>query len=260
MSIVCLPRFRAKAQLLVAEAVASTVGHVVVDGQKAHGIGSMLGEIRNRAAIHATVSGRHGRLVCFTGGNFADWGAGRESTMPGFVTGPGDFSANGVDPGSAALAALLPAALPGRVADLGAGWGYLSRAILQRDGVEELHLVEAERATLDRARYNITDSRARFHWADVARFTSAAPFDAIVTNPPFHSGRAADPSIGLDFIDASARLLKGSGTLWLVANRHLPYEGRLRQRFRGVREAGGGRRYKILVAERPAAAMPPTAT
>ena len=54
----------------------------------------------------------------------------------GFTTVPGVFSADAPDRGSVLLAAALPAKLPARVADLGAGWGYLSRAILARDGVQ----------------------------------------------------------------------------------------------------------------------------
>ena len=48
-----------------------------------------------------------------------------------------------------------------RIVDLGAGWGFLARAILARDGVRQLDLVEAEAAALDCARRNVTDPRAR---------------------------------------------------------------------------------------------------
>ena len=70
-------------------------------------------------------------------------------------------------------------------------------------------------------------------------------------NPPFHAGRRADPEIGRAFIAAAARMLKPAGTLWLVANRHLPYEISLKDRFRDVAEIAGTSKFKVLQAVRP---------
>ncbi len=251
LSIVFLPRSRGEARQLVARASAVTEGPVVVDGRKSDGIEGLIREIRGRAPVGVVVRKAHGRLFSVDGGDFSDWAGTDGSPVDGFVTAPGDFSADGADPGSGMLAKALPARLPGRMADLGAGWGYLSRSVLRREGVDELHLVEAEFAALDRARRNIDDSRARFHWADVTAFSVTPPLDAIVMNPPFHSGRAADPSLGRAFIEAAARLLRRSGRLWLVANRHLPYERELRRRFREFREVVGDGRFKVLAAAMP---------
>jgi len=72
-----------------------------------------------------------------------------------------------------------------------------------------------------------------------------------VTNPPFHGGSRHDrPDIGRRFISAAAAALRPGGTLWLVANRHLPYEAILDASFGHVRtltQAGG---FKIVVATR----------
>jgi 16S rRNA (guanine1207-N2)-methyltransferase len=123
--------------------------------------------------------------------------------------------------------------------------------VLRREGVEEVHLVEAEHDALAAARANITDPRARFHWADATRFAPDARFGAVVMNPPFHTGRSADPALGRAFIAAAARLLLPTGTLWMVANRHLPYERALAEMFREVEPLPGPRAYKILRASRP---------
>ena len=53
------------------------------------------------------------------------------------------------------------------------------------------------------------------------------------------------------FVQAAARLLKPSGHLWMVANRHLPYEATLTGQFAKTTEVGGDARFKILRAERP---------
>jgi len=251
-ALVCATRSREETRALVAQA-AALGGPVLVDGAKTDGIESLLRDIRKRAEVGEVVSKAHGKIFAFTGGDFADWAgdpAGRE--LPGgFVTRAGVFSADGIDAGSQALARALPGSLSGHVADLGAGWGYLSRAILERKGVKELHLVEAEHAALDCARLNVTDARARFHWADATRWRPPAMLDAVVMNPPFHAARAADPGLGRAFIAAAAGMLKPSSKLWLVANRHLPYEAEVQARFGAVDELAGTGGFKLICAAKP---------
>ncbi len=254
-ALVCVPRAKDEARALLAEAMARTGGGpVIVDGQKRDGVESLLKDCRRQGGTVGEVMSRgHGKLFAVSGGDFTAWAADAagQAVPGGFVTAPGVFSADGVDDGSAALAAALPDKLPRRIADLGAGWGYLAARVLERGSVREVHLIEAEHAALDCARRNITDPRARFHWADALHFRPEEKFDGIVTNPPFHQGRAADPGLGRDFIAAAAAMLTPSGRLWLVANRHLPYEAEVRSRFHEVQEIAGTARFKILAAARP---------
>ncbi|MGH1464425.1 MAG: class I SAM-dependent methyltransferase [Cognatishimia sp.] len=250
-SVVFLTRAKAQARALIAQA-ASFGGPVIVDGQKTDGAESFLKDCKKRATILGKISKAHGKCFWFEGGDFDDWiSADQQDIGQGFVTAPGVFSADGIDPASAALAAALPAKLGNYVADLGAGWGYLSQAILKRDGVETLHLVEAEKAALDCAKQNIQDPRAEFHWADATLWAPRAKMNTVVMNPPFHTGRAAEPELGRKFIAAAAGMLAPAGHLWLVANRHLPYEATLEGLFAKVTEVAGDNRFKVLRAERP---------
>jgi 16S rRNA (guanine1207-N2)-methyltransferase len=262
-AVVCIPRSKAEARALVAQAAALVApgGPIAVDGQKTDGIDSLLRDLRAKVALGEALAKAHGKIAVFASpgpGALADWAGGAPRRLPeGFVTRPAAFSADGVDPGSAALAAALPGKLPARVADIGAGWGYLAAEALKREGVGEVHLVEAEHDALEAARANIADPRARFHWADATRFTPDARFGAVVMNPPFHSGRAADPGLGRAFIAAAARMLLPSGTLWMVANRHLPYERTLAELFREVVELPGPPAYKLYRATGPLAPARP---
>ncbi len=252
LSVVCLPRAKAAAHAAVAEAVSLTDGPVVIDGAKTDGVDSLLREIRGRAAVGEVLSKAHGKIFSVRGGEFADWAAGGATRIAGgFLTRPGVFSADAPDRGSEVLARALPGTLGRRVVDLGAGWGYLSAAILARAGVEELHLVEADLVALDCARQNVPDPRARFHWADATRHRPDAPFDTVVMNPPFHQGRAADPALGRAFIEAARRMLGPRGELWLVANRHLPYEKDLRAAFRSVVDTVPDPSFKVFHATHP---------
>ncbi|MBK5927813.1 class I SAM-dependent methyltransferase [Rhodobaculum claviforme] len=254
LSLVCLPRARAAAQDLVAQALACTDGKVLVDGQKTDGIDAILRAARTRAGTGDPVIKAHGKLFALDGAAhaaFADWHAGPRRLADGFVTRPGVFSADGPDPGSRLLAGALPARLPGRVADLGAGWGWLGAQVLTRDGVSGLDLVEADLAAVACARDNLDDARVRVHWADATAFQPDAPFDTVVMNPPFHPGRAGDPALGTAFIAAAARMLAPHGSLWMVANRHLPYEAALAATFREVTEHPGTPAYKLFHARSP---------
>jgi 16S rRNA (guanine1207-N2)-methyltransferase len=257
--VVCLPRARAAAQGLIAQAAAAAGpgGLVVVDGQKTDGIEPLLRALKGRlapGALSDPLTKGHGRMAWFrapAAPGLSDWLPRARTIDGGFVTLPGIFSADGPDRGSALLAAALPEVLPARVVDLGAGWGFLARAALARKGIATLDLVEAEAEALDCARLNIPDPRARFHWADATRWQAGGPVGAVLCNPPFHAARSPDPALGLGFLAAAARLLSGHGTLWLVANRHLPYDRALAEMFREVTEIGGDATFRLTRASQP---------
>jgi 16S rRNA (guanine1207-N2)-methyltransferase len=247
-ALVVLPRSKDAARALIAEATAHAP-LVLVDGQKHDGVDSVLKAVKARVAPGGVISKAHGKLFWVSGGDFSDWVA-ADRMVAGFVTRPGVFSADGPDKGSQALAAALPP-LKGRVADLGAGWGFLAREILASEAVTRLDLIEADAVALDCARRNITDPRAGFHWADVTGFRPDQPYDTVVSNPPFHVGRAGDPGLGLAFIAAARRMLAPHGSFWMVANRHLPYEDALGRAFGTVEEVGGAPGFKVIHATRP---------
>lgn len=168
------------------------------------------------------------------------------------VSAPGVFGWDKIDKGSALLAGCLDARISGRVADFGAGWGYLSREILARcPGVVALDVVEAEHAALGFARRNLAAPdgvRLGFRWHDVAAEPGLGLYDWVVTNPPFHAGKDGDPEIGRAFIAAARKALAPKGRLLLVANRHLPYEACIAKLFRGMRTLAETPAFKVIEA------------
>ncbi|MDR6290318.1 MULTISPECIES: class I SAM-dependent methyltransferase [Inquilinus] len=172
-----------------------------------------------------------------------------------FLSRPGLFAWDRIDPGSALLAAHLPADLKGHGADLGSGFGTLSAAILERcPDVTALDLYDAEARALDLARRNLAPLAGQtaldFLWHDVAGgLAPGRRYHFIVTNPPFHDGGRADRhDLGRAFIAAAAAGLKPKGRLWLVANRHLPYEATLEKAFTMVRSVVEDGPYKVIEA------------
>jgi 16S rRNA (guanine1207-N2)-methyltransferase len=148
-AVVCLPRAKAEARALIAQAAHEVAagGPIAIDGQRTDGIDSVLRDLRARRPTSDALSKAHGKLFTIAAGpGLDDWLA-RPQIRNGFQTLPGVFSADGPDPGSQLLAAALPP-MKGRVIDLGAGWGFLARAVLAHAAVKSLDLVEADYAAL----------------------------------------------------------------------------------------------------------------
>jgi 16S rRNA (guanine1207-N2)-methyltransferase len=200
-------------------------------------------------AFHATDDG------CWNEGVFQEWralGGLREISGTRFIAQAGIFSCDHIDPGSRLLADHLLPTLRGNVADLGAGWGYLADAALRHcPKIARLDLFEADARALACARRNLA-GHARditYHWHDV---TTGLPttYDAIVMNPPFHTGQATDMDLGRAFVLTAAAALRRGGKLCLVANRQLPYEAVLEASGFAWRMIAQDPTYKLLFADK----------
>ncbi len=175
-------------------------------------------------------------------------GAPRPIAENGLWTQPGVFSWDRLDAGTNALLQVLPP-FSSVGADFGAGIGLLALNVLASPKVTKLSLVELDRRAVDVAKRNVTDPRAEIVWGDV-RQTDLKDLDFIVSNPPFHEGGGEDKSLGQAFIASAAGALRKGGSLWIVANRHLPYEAILAESFAKVRLVGEGGGYKVFEAKK----------
>ncbi|MGY1528787.1 class I SAM-dependent methyltransferase [Luteimonas sp. A649] len=267
------PRQREEARALFAEALARAAPGAFVVASVANDAGAKSAEADfARIAGPVTSRSKHKCRVFWAragqpGGDpalAAQW-RGLDAPRPvaggRFLSRPGVFAWDRIDFASALLARHLPADLAGRAADLGAGYGYLAAELLERSpGITALDAFEADARALALARHNLAGFALRvalgFHWHDVVAGVPGT-YDVIVTNPPFHSPNGRErPDIGRAFIAAAAQALRPGGRLWLVANRHLPYEQALGAGFgeaRLVAQEGG---FKVVEAVKAAAARP----
>ncbi len=270
MVLVLPPRQRDEARALLSKALdcAREGGTVVVSMANNEGARSGQDDLERLAGSVQVMSKHKSRVFWTTPDSQIDrelqtrWKA-LDVVQPndeGWLSRPGLFAWNRVDPASALLASNLPETLHGKVADLGAGFGYLSAQALQRNAaITHLDLYEAEARALEPARRNlraIADTHDRRNlvvdviWHDVSQGLPNR-YNAVISNPPFHQGRADLPGLGQRFIAVAADALENDGELWLVANRHLPYEATLNDRFARVESIAQESGFKVFHAKEP---------
>jgi 16S rRNA (guanine1207-N2)-methyltransferase len=231
-------------------------GSVVLAGSKTTGI-LPVRKWLSEMGVEAEVLSKHHAQVLVFRHEGDDWhmpaeieDAGAEDTG-GWHVAPGMFSAEGPDAASRLLSEFFPGRLKGKVADFGAGWGYLSKRALELcPEIGSIDLYEADWNALEAAKRNLADANVPtdFHWCDVTRELRKQPFDRIIMNPPFHTGRAATPELGKHFIQAAASTLVPGGRLLLVANRQLPYERTLEGLFRKAAVLEEREGFKVIEA------------
>ncbi|MEO8622711.1 MAG: class I SAM-dependent methyltransferase, partial [bacterium] len=166
---------------------------------------------------------------------------------------PGVFSWEHIDEATAILADAMQVGDGSSVLDIGCGCGALGVVAASLAGRGKITMldadVEAVRSATRSAEANaVVDYRALT--SDVASAVIDERFDVVVTNPPFHVGKATDLNVPLQFIEDAWAVLEREGRLFLVANRTLPYEQAIKHRFGNVANVHDGPRFKVLMATR----------
>jgi len=173
-----------------------------------------------------------------------------------FLSIPGLFSWNEADTGSKLLIHCLPPDIKGIGADFGCGYGYLSFNLLEQNpDIDTLHIIDADKRAVDCSTENLKNISHEAdifpHWLDLSRPSLPLPqFDFIIMNPPFHAGKSQDTTLGIQFIKNAHAHLKDKGRLFMVANRHLPYERDLIKLYQQVDCLTEEQGFKIFSAKK----------
>ena len=171
---------------------------------------------------------------------------------------PGVFSAGHLDRATDLLLGTLEGEAPDlnlsgvRVLDLGCGAGVIGAWAASRGA--EVTLLDADLSSVRSAAATLEASglagRVRHSDVDAALEQDEAPFELVLSNPPFHVGRGVVLDVAAEFIRAAWRRLRPGGRLVLVHNEFLPYQAQL-SGWQDVQVLAHASGFKVLSARRP---------
>lgn len=169
------------------------------------------------------------------------------------VSRPGVFSWEHLDEATSILADVMPVEPGDHVLDLGCGIGPLGLLAARLSAESQVTMVDVDSEAVRCAQRAIDaadQQNCRAICSDVAAAVREEQFDLVVTNPPFHVGKATELDVPTQFILDAWHVLKRGGRLALVANRTLPYERVIRDTFGNLTTLHDGARFKVLGARK----------
>jgi 16S rRNA (guanine1207-N2)-methyltransferase len=166
---------------------------------------------------------------------------------------PGVFSWDHLDEATALVAEVMHVEPGDTVLDIGCGAGALGTLAGLCSGDARVLMLDADVEAVRSARRTATAAglvHAEVRTSDVGAAAAGEQFDVVVTNPPFHVGKATDLHVPMQFIADALASLRVGGRMYLVANRTLPYERAVEAKFGSVETLHDGVRFKVLSARR----------
>lgn len=170
----------------------------------------------------------------------------------------GVFCADRLDIGTRFLLEHLPQRRGAEhVVDLGCGNGVLGLAAALANPAARVTFLDESYPAIASARATFAENvpvaqyeQAAFTAGDALAPIPDASADLILNNPPFHAHRATSDETAWRMFTGARRALRGGGELWVVANRHLGYHGKLRRVFGSCDTVAGNAKFVILRAVR----------
>ncbi|MBV4456728.1 class I SAM-dependent methyltransferase [Pseudomonas sp. COR58] len=164
---------------------------------------------------------------------------------------PGVFSHGRLDRGSALLLEHLDKLPGGHLLDFGCGAGVLGAAVKRRYPDTQVTLLDVDAFAAASSRLTLAANGLE---GDVLTGDGidAAPLglNAILTNPPFHTGVHTDYQATENLLRKAAKHLKTGGELRLVANSFLKYQPLIEEHLGACSVRAEGQGFRIYSAKR----------
>ncbi len=164
------------------------------------------------------------------------------------VTQPGVFSWNHLDKGTELLLDHLGVQPGDEVLDIGCGYGIIGIAAA-RAGAKVVMVDDdllAVRCAQGSVAANGLEAQCTVIASDVTSEIRDRKFDVVLSNPPFHKGIDVSTGVTQRLVNEAAEVLKPGGRLRIIANRFLPYDRMLRERFGRVQMVAETVSYYVL--------------
>jgi len=129
--------------------------------------------------------------------------------------------------------------------DLASGNGIIGKWILENSELKAIHFIDDSYLAVESSKLNIESNKATFIQSYELSDIEDNSMDWIVSNPPFHFGHTIDISIPINLFEQAYQKLKPSGTLTLVANSNLGYDGALKKMYKSVKILACNHQFKI---------------
>jgi 16S rRNA (guanine1207-N2)-methyltransferase len=113
----------------------------------------------------------------------------------------------------------------------------------------DVTLLDVDAVALEAARENVPGGH--FLLRDGLPGPEDGIYDLVVSNPPFHRGKAADPSMLIQFIEGASRVVASRGSVLFVAQARISLRPELDRCFRRVAEKAQTGTFRVWKASGP---------
>ena len=134
------------------------------------------------------------------------------------------------------------------VLDIGCGNGIIGKLLIGQRKWNAAVMIDDSYLAIASTEMNLSESEG---FKVIAQYNldsfEKEQFDLVITNPPFHFEYEVDPSIAIQLMSDTHRILSNRGRLVIVANRHLNYKSQLSKYYSEVNIINEN--YKFIIYE-----------
>lgn len=165
---------------------------------------------------------------------------------------PGIFSSDRIDVGTRVLVESIDIPRGAQVLDLGCGNGLVG-IFAASSGADTTDFIDVNLLAIAATRKNLAFhqiQRAQVWASDALEAVGDRRYSHILTNPPFHAGKAVDYQMAQAFIKQSWEQLIPGGQFILVANQFIRYDSLLQLTFQNAHLVAARDGYQVWMAKK----------